>query len=478
MTHFDAATAAVEAALAAGARYADARVMHRRYESMHARNGDIEDLTQDEDAGIGVRALVGSGWGFYAVPDLSDAAARTAGEKAAAIAAASATVAGAAADLVPVPAAVGSWASPCEIDPLSVSLADKGDLLAGVTAEMRREGADLAEGLYQIWDTRKWFVSSEGHRIDQHIRESGAGMSATVVGEHETQRRSYPSYRGQYGTRGWELIDSLDLAAHAARITDEAKALLSAPLCPQGETTLILGGEQMALQIHESVGHAIELDRILGWEAAFAGTSWLDLAQLGRLRYGSDLMNITIDPTIPGALGSFGFDDEGTPAQRRYAVRDGIWVGVLAGRDSAAAAGLDYAGSVRADGWARLPMVRMTNVGLEPGPHTLDEMIAATDDGILMDFNRSWSIDDKRLNFQFGCEIGWEIKNGKLGRMVRNPTYTGIGPVFWQSMDMLSSQTLPWGTPNCGKGQPGQIGHTGHPAAPARFTNVRVGVRA
>ncbi len=187
-------------------------------------------------------------------------------------------------------------------------------------------------------------------------------------------------------------------------------------------------------------------------------------------------MNITINPTIPGALGSFGFDDEGTPAASRDAVRDGIWVGVLAGRDSAAVAGLDYGGSVRSDGWARLPMVRMTNVGLEPGPHSLEEMIAATEDGILMDLNRSWSIDDKRLNFQFGCEIGWEIKNGKLGRMLRNPTYTGIGPQFWRSMDMLSNDVVAWGTPNCGKGQPGQVGHTGHPAAAARFTNVRVGV--
>jgi TldD protein len=361
---------------------------------------------------------------------------------------------------------------------LSVPLSVKGDLLVGATAAARDAGADLAEGLYQIWDTRKWFVSSEGHRIDQHIRECGAGITATAFGDGESQRRSYPGRRGQYGTRGWELVDSLDLGAHAGRIAEEARALLTAPMCPSGETTLILGSEQLALQIHESVGHAIELDRILGWEAAFAGTSWLDLDRLGTLRYGSDLMNITIDPTIPGALGSFGFDDEGTPARKRDAVRDGRWVGVLAGRDSAAVAGLDYAGSVRADGWARLPMVRMTNVGLEPGPHTLDEMIAATDDGVFMDINRSWSIDDRRLNFQFGCEIGYEIKNGRLGRMLRNPTYTGIGPTFWQSMDMLSSESVAWGTPDCGKGQPGQIGHTGHPASPARFTGVRVGVRA
>ncbi|WFE26806.1 TldD/PmbA family protein [Solwaraspora sp. WMMD791] len=477
MTHFDVATAAVQAALDAGARYADARLMHRRYESMTARNGEIEALVQHSDAGLGVRALVGSSWGFYAVPDPSSAAARAAGGRAAKIAAASAQVPGPPIDLVPVGAGAASWASPCLVDPLTVPLSDKGDLLVSATATMREHGADLAEGLYQIWDTDKWFVSSEGHRIDQRIRECGAGLSATVIGDGETQRRSYPSYRGQYGTSGWELVDSLDLPAHAARIAQEARALLTAPPCPAGETTLILGGEQMALQIHESVGHAIELDRILGWEAAFAGTSWLDLAQLGSLRYGSELMNVTIDPTIPGALGSFGFDDEGSPAVKRDAVREGRWVGVLAGRDSAAVAGLDHGGSVRADGWSRLPMVRMTNVGLEPGPHTLDEMIAATDDGVLMDFNRSWSIDDKRLNFQFGCEVGWEIKNGKLGRMLRNPTYTGIGPVFWRSMDMLSSESVAWGTPNCGKGQPGQVGHTGHPAAPARFTGVRVGVR-
>jgi TldD protein len=476
MDHFDEARSAVQAALDAGARYADVRVMLRRTESMTARDGDVEDLSSDESAGIGVRALVGSSWGFYAVPDLSGAAATAAGRRAAQIAAASALVPGPAMDLVPAGVSEGSWVSPCEVDPLGVALSTKGDLLVRATAAARDGGADLAEGIYQIWDTRKWFVSSEGHRIDQHIRECGAGITASAYSDGEIQRRSWPSHRGQYGTRGWELVDELALVEHAPRMADEARALLAAPLCPYGETTLILGGEQLALQIHESVGHAIELDRILGWEAAYAGTSWLDLDRLGTLRYGSDLMNVTIDPTISGALGSFGYDDEGTPAAKRDAVRNGIWVGVLAGRDSAAMAGLDYAGSVRADGWARLPMVRMTNVGLEPGPHTLDEIIAATDEGVFMDINRSWSIDDRRLNFQFGCEIGYEIKNGRRGRMLRNPTYTGIGPAFWQSMDMLSGEMVSWGTPNCGKGQPGQIGHTGHPAAPARFTNVRVGV--
>ncbi|WP_045746039.1 TldD/PmbA family protein [Actinoplanes rectilineatus] len=477
MTHFDEAGAAVQAALDAGARYADARVMVRRTEVMSARDGAVEDLSSDESAGLGVRALVGSSWGFFAVPELSESSARTAGRRATQIAAASAAVPGPPIELVGATAVTASWTSDCVIDPLGVPLSDKGDLLVRATAAATGAGADMAEANYAIWDTRKWFVSSEGHRIDQHIRECGAGVTAMAFGDGEIQRRSWPSHRGQFGTRGWELVEEIDLVGNAPRMAQEARALLTAPLCPSGETTLVLGGEQLALQIHESVGHAIELDRILGWEAAFAGTSWLDLSRLGSLRYGSELMNITIDPSFPGALGSFGFDDEGTPATKRYAVREGIWEGVLAGRDSAALAGLDYAGSVRSDGWARLPMVRMTNVGLEPGPHTLDEIIAATDDGVFMDINRSWSIDDRRLNFQFGCEVGYEIKNGRLGRMLRNPTYTGIGPKFWQSMDMLSNETVAWGTPNCGKGQPGQIGHTGHPAAPARFTDVRVGVR-
>jgi TldD protein len=304
-------------------------------------------------------------------------------------------------------------------------------------------------------------------------------MSATAIGDSETQRRSYPGIRGQYGTRGWELVRELDLLGNAARVGEEAVALLSAPACPEETTDLILGGEQMALQIHESVGHATELDRILGWEAAFAGTSWLDLEQLGRLRFGSELMTITADATLPGALGSFGYDDEGTPARRVDIVSEGVWVGVLSGRDSAAVAGVPAGGMVRGDGYDRLPMVRMTNIGLLPGNNSLEEMIASTEHGVYMDTNRSWSIDDRRLNFQFGCEIGWEVRDGVLGRMVRNPTYTGISPQFWGAMDMLGNESewVFWGTPNCGKGQPVQVGHTGHPAVPARFRGVHVGVR-
>jgi TldD protein len=475
----DYATAGVEGALAAGARYADARVMVRSWESMAAQNGEVEGLRQSEQAGVGVRALVGSSWGFFATSDLTDTSARQAGERAAETARASARVPGPEVELAPVEVATAHWESQCDEDPLAVSLAEKGDLLVAATRAGIEAGARLSQAEYQIWDTEKWFVSSEGHRISQRIRECGADMSATAVGDGETQRRSYPGIRGNFGTLGWELVRRIDLLAHAARVGEEAVALLSAPVCPPSTTDLVLGSEQMALQIHESVGHATELDRILGWEAAFAGTSWLDLSQLGSLRFGSDLMNITADATIPGALGSFGYDDEGTPAHRVEIIRDGIWVGVLSGRDSAALAGVPAGGMVRADGHDRLPMVRMTNIGLVPGANSLEQMIAETAEGVYMDTNRSWSIDDRRLNFQFGCEIAWEIKDGRLGRMLRNPTYTGISPRFWGSMDMVGgpSELTTWGTPNCGKGQPGQVGHTGHPSVPCRFRGVRVGVR-
>jgi TldD protein len=477
---FEYAQAAVDGALAAGATYADARVVDARSESIEVLNGTVEQVARNESIGVGVRALIGASWGFYATDELSADAAAKAGAMAAAIARASATVAGPPLEYADVPAVEAEYRTPFEEAPLGVPLADKVEMLIGVTSTMLEvEGIGLARGSLAFWDTDKWFASSQGHRIHQRIVESGGGFDATAIGERETQRRSYPQSFGQFESGGYEVIRRWDFPGNARRIAEEAAALLTADECPERETTLILEGSQLALQIHESVGHAIELDRILGWEAAFAGTSHLELQNLGTHKYGSELMNITADATLPGALGTFGYDDEGTPAQRVDIVRDGIWVGVLSGRDSAEIAELPPGGMVRGDGYNRLPMVRMTNVGLLPGGSSLDEMIAATDDGIYMSTNRSWSIDDKRLNFQFGCEIAWEIKDGKLGRMLRNPTYTGITPKFWAELDMLAGgdEWVHWGTPNCGKGQPMQVAHTGHSAAPGRFASVRVGVR-
>lgn len=478
---FDYAQAAVEGALAAGAVYSDARVVIAVNESIDVQNQAVESMDRTETAGVGVRALIGSSWGFYATSDLTDAACRSTGEMAAAIAQASATVPGPPMELADVPIVEADYTTPHAENPFEVPLSEKVELLVGVTRTMQAVGGvSLARASLSFWVTDKWFVSSQGSRIHQRLFETGGGFDATALGERESQRRSYPQSYGQFETGGYEVIRAWEYEANAARIAEQAVALLSAPEVEEGEKQLILEGSQLALQIHESVGHAIELDRILGWEAAFAGTSHLELEKLRSHRYGSDLMNITADATLPGALGTFGYDDEGTPAQRVDIVREGTWVGVLSGRDTASIAGLPPGGMVRADGYNRLPMVRMTNVGLLPGESSLAEIVADTKDGVYMATNRSWSIDDRRLNFQFGCEIAWEVKDGKLGRMLRNPTYTGITPQFWGTLDRLAggSEWVHWGIPNCGKGQPMQVAHTGHSAAAGRFSKVRVGVRA
>ncbi len=477
---FDVATAGVEGALAAGATYADARVMGRRIRDISVQNGDVRTISLNETIGVGIRALVGSSWGFHATDRLSMSEAGRAGARATAIAQASALVPGPPLVLADVEARVDTFRTEVEEHPFDVSPEEQAELLVESTRIMFEEPqVAIATGQLGFWDVETWLVSSEGHRIHQNLVHSGGGLQATSIGDGESQVRTYPQSRVHYESAGYEAIRKWDYVGEAPRIAAEAAALLSAAEMDECEKPLILEGSQLALQIHESVGHAIELDRILGWEAAFAGTSHLELPRLGTHRYGSELMNITADATLPGALGSFGYDDEGTPAQCVPIVEDGIWVGVLSGRDSAAIAGLPAGGMVRADGFNRLPMVRMTNVGLLPGDSSLEEMIAATDDGILMATNRSWSIDDRRLNFQFGCEIGWEIKNGRRGRMLKNPTYTGITPKFWGTLDMLAGQQerVFWGTPNCGKGQPVQVGRTGHPAMPARFSKVRMGVR-
>jgi TldD protein len=479
---FDQAEIGVQAALDAGASYADARAMVTKTETINVQDAKLDSFDVDERIGVGVRALIGSSWGFASTGNLTEAGIAACGRNATAIAAASSVVPGPDLEFADVPVVEASWETPHRENPFDVSTSEKVDMLIDVTKTMKAVGGvSIAFGSVGGWDVEKWFVSSQGHRIHQHLVEAGGHCSATAVGENETQIRSYPQSWGQYETGGYEAVRKWEFPNHAQRIAEEAVALLGAPEMEERETNLVLESSQLALQIHESVGHAIELDRILGWEAAFAGTSHLELSKLGTHRYGSDLMNITADATIPGALGTFGFDDEGAPARRVDIVREGIWVGVLSGRDSAAVAGLEggSGGMVRGDGYNRIPMVRMTNVGLLPGEGTLDEIIADTDDGVYMSTNRSWSIDDRRLNFQFGCEIGWEINNGKLGRMVKNPTYTGITPQFWGSMDRLAGvdEWVHWGIPNCGKGQPVQVAHTGHSASPARFANVRVGVK-
>jgi TldD protein len=484
---------ALDTARMRGASYADVRLVHFKSESVTVRNRKPEGVIVEENLGFGVRVIVDGCWGFAASNDLSAPEADRVAAQAVKIAKASALVRGPRADIGAPVRHVAKYATPVKKDPFAVPVEARIDLLLRCSETMMSvPGIVASEASTYNQREVKTFASSEGAYIEQELVETGCGMEATAVDEGEVQNRSYPNSVGRHqGTEGWEFVERWDLPSNAGRIAEEAAALLRAKPCPPGVTTVILDGSQVALQVHESCGHAIELDRVLGTEAAFAGTSFLTTDKLGSFRYGSGVVNLTADATVPGGLGTFGFDDEGVAAQRVPVVRDGLFVGYLTSRETARRllelrpdlASSDLLpgtsnGAMRASGWDRIPLIRMTNVSLQPGDWTLDDLIADTEEGLYMETNRSWSIDDRRLNFQFGTELAREIKHGKLGDLVKNATYTGITPQFWGSCDAVVNRDgwVVWGTPNCGKGQPEQVMHTGHGASAARFRNVRVGV--
>ena len=467
-----------------GARHADARIVAHRSRALATKNGKVGSASDAESVGMNVRVIADGAWGFAASEDLSRAAVEATAAEAVAIARASAKVKQEDVRLVPENPVTAEWTTPHKIDPFTVSVEQNINLLMKIDSELRSvAGITLAETNLNFNREEQWFVSSEGTDIHQTKFQSGAGYCAYAFAGNEIQKRSYPnSYGGQWQSKGYELIEELKLLENARRIAEEAVALHRADQCPEGTHDIILDSSQLGLQIHESVGHPIELDRVLGMEANFAGTSFLTIDKLRNLRYGSDIVNVVADARQehgPG-LGTFGFDDEGVPARCTPIITNGLFTGYLSSRETAHAIGESHSGgTLRAEGWNRLPMIRMTNISLLPGekPLSLEQLIAGTERGIFMQTNRSWSIDDKRYNFQFGCEIGWEIKNGKRVRMLKNPSYSGITTEFWNSLDAICSRdhwTL-WGTPNCGKGQPQQVMGTGHGAAPSRFRGIKVG---
>jgi TldD protein len=463
-----------------GAQYADGRIVDNQTELLVMRNGVLETNENASTQGIGVRVLVDGAWGFASSRQIDKEEIDRISKQAVEIARASASVPGETVDLGSPVTNRGTYQTPIEVDPFSIPLEQKVDVLVAADAGMARVGqVKSREGNLTFIREHKWFANLEGARTEQTIFETGGGMIAIAVGEGEVQQRSYPtSFGRQQLTAGWEAVGEWDLPANAERIASEAAQLLTAEMCPSGVKDIVLSGDQVALQIHESCGHPIELDRVYGTEAAYAGTSFLTTEKLDNFQYGSEFVNITADSVRPRGLGTFGWDDEGIPAQSTPIVKDGRFVGYLMSRETAAKLGRASNGSMRASGWNRIPLIRMTNVSLEAGEWSLDDLIADTEDGIYMDTNRSWSIDDRRYNFQFGTELGYEIKNGKLGKLLRNPTYTGITPEFWNSCDAVCNgdHWVLWGTPNCGKGQPGQVAHTGHGAAPTRFRGVQVGI--
>ena len=460
--------------------YADIRQIHRVTENIEVKNGNIEGISCDEDQGFGIRIIANGAWGFASSSVLSPAEMKRVANKALEIANASSIIKKELARLSPTEVFEDQYISKYEIDPFRVPLEEKIELLLKATELLRKDNRiKVAEGSMDFYKTEKLFASTEGAFVRQSVLESGAGILATAVDGNEVQRRSYPnSHRGDYATRGYEFIHGLKLVENADRIREEAIELLSAPACPDKDTTLIITGSQMALQVHESCGHPTELDRVLGTEVSLAGSSFMTLDKLNKLKYGSDKVSITADATLEGGLGSFGYDDEGVKAQRVELVKNGVFVGYLTSRETARVLNQKSNGTMRADGWNRIPLIRMTNINLEPGEWDLADLIADTKDGLLLDMNKSWSIDDKRLNFQFMVEAAWEIKDGKKGRMYKNAVYTGITPEFWNSCDAVCNRNHwhIWGLPNCGKGEPMQTMHVAHGAAPARFRNVKVGV--
>ncbi len=480
MTRFDAlAERALDTAVIGGASYADIRFEDGRSERIEVRNGVLATLSDATSIGYGIRAFFDGAWGFAASSDLSDRGLDATAVQALAIAKAGAAVTARRFGEAPSDRHVGEFATPVVRDPAGVPLGERVALLLAAERAVRATPQVRAGRAWiDLWRTDKSFYSTTGSRIAQRLYQTGSGISALAVGDGDAQDRTYPGDVGLYQTGGWEIVEAAALEENAQRIGEEATALLTAPQCPAGELDVVLGGSQVSLQIHESCGHAAELDRVMGWEANFSGTSFLDPAQLGTLRYGSLAVSIEIDNLMPRGLATVAYDDEGAPSVRSDIVRNGLLVGFEMSRDTARTIGRETNACVRASSWRDVPMVRMCNLSLAPGDVPFEALFDGVAHGIYMESNRSWSIDDHRLNFQFGCQIGWEIVNGKRTRLVKNPTYAGVTPHFWNSCDAIADERswVPWGTPNCGKGEPMQTGRTTQAAAPARFRKVRVGV--
>jgi TldD protein len=478
--------AGAKAALAAlqrehDVRYAEVRFVEERSEKLRVRDGRPEQVASGESLGAGVRVLGAKTWGFACTADLSEAGIARAAREALAVARASSRVASSVTHFPPRPPQIGAYATALVEDPFAVPLEDKLAQLDRPVRAMLARGKPVtsAEAWMEFTLIHKRLLTTEGTDTAQSLTYGGCGMAVIVVDDAGlAQKRSYPSWQGGEGFQGgYEHVRALDLAAHAGRICDEAAALLVAPPCPTGVRDLILESSQVALQIHESCGHATELDRALGTEISLAGGSFLQPTHLDKLRYGSAIVDLVADSTTPHGMGTFGWDDDGVPAGKYPLVRAGVFVDYLSSRETAAKLGRESTGTMRADGWNRVPLIRMVNVSLEPRAGTLDALIADTDDGVYMECDKSWSIDDLRLNFQFTCEIAWEIKGGKRTRILKDPLYTGLTPDFWRSCDAVCGpeEWRMWGVSTCGKGEPMQILPVGHGAPPARFRGVTQG---
>jgi predicted Zn-dependent protease len=377
---------------------------------------------------------------------------------------------------IPRPQRSGGYQSDVGTPWESWSLTDKLGLLQDIDKHLKISDrivdwqAQLARRCREVL-----LLTSDGVEIQQTFHYLLPGYAAVANAGTQTQLRSGGGW-GSARQGGLEQLAAFDFPASATRVAEEALALVAAPECPNTNASLLLLPSQMMLQIHESVGHPLELDRILGDERNYAGTSFVTLDMFGSYRYGSELLNVTFDPDLPAEMASYGFDDDGTPAQRDYLIRAGILERPLGGAVSQARADIPGVANARACDWNRPAIDRMANLNLEPGDASLDALIASVQYGVLMDSNRSWSIDDSRNKFQFGCELGRLIQDGELKGLVRNPNYRGVSATFWRNLAGVgdSSTFELWGTPNCGKGEPNQTIQVGHASPACLFHQVEI----
>ena len=452
------------------------RLVDETVDVYSVRKNVAQPLVRRTNRGAMATVYDGRGYGYAATADLSAAGLNAALKRAADWARFCAGRPLLDADKLPRPAGRGEYASP-GVGNRERSAREWNEFLLSEAAEAAIDPAivDWQAGIEVIRATHR-FITSEGGDVVQHHRMLLPGLGVTAHRDGQTQRRTLNGFRGICQQGGDDILERFGFKGSVRRLADEALELLTAPNCPSGTMDVLLMPDQMILQIHESIGHPLELDRILGDERNFAGTSFVTPDMFGSYRYGSDLLNVTFDPTRPEELASYGWDDDGTPATKVHLIRAGILERPLGSALSQARAGLPGTANARADGWNRPPIDRMANLNLEPGDASLDDMIGAIERGVLMETNCSWSIDDSRNKFQFGCERGRLIENGRLGGVVRNPNYRGISASFWRSLARVgNTETMQvLGTPDCGKGEPSQLMRVGHASPACVFSNVEV----
>jgi len=469
------AEVALERLRAGGAEYGDIRLLATQQQTVSAEDRRISGIDDEFDTGYGIRALYRGAWGFAAGAEMTPEAVRATADRAVEVAKASHLLMNTPVRLVPEPRHIDRFVTPRQTDPFNVALDEKAALLLGLSETVQRQPEVKRSSAY-LWAQRdqKFFASTEGSRIDLDLLAVGGGFSATAVGDGEFQSRDFsvPLRRA-----GYEHVLAFGMPSQAERVAAQAVEKLHAEQPTPGTYDLVLDPEHLSLTIHESCGHPSELDRVLGYEANYAGTSFLTPEKLGSFHYGSKHVNLVADNTRPGALASTGYDDDGVACQRWDIVREGVFSGYCTNREVAGAIGQKRSrGSCRADSWASVPIVRISNIGLEPGLETLDSLLAGVERGIYIEGHGSFSIDQKRYNFQFGGDAFWEIVNGKRTRMLKNVIYQGLTPEFWNRCDGVADKAH-WqehGFTSCGKGQPGQSGWMTHAAAHARFRGVNV----